>query len=188
MKRMLRPTYLTISNILTASRIVSTPFIVAGLVHGWFRVVFVLFALAAITDMLDGYLARLWDERTVLGAYLDPLADKILFISCFITLSYIQFPSLPLPWWFVTLVLLREAVVVFGAIFVMMRKKQSIAIEPTQSGKFTAAGYMVLIGWLFICHFFSWMPLKTFTVALVCLSGLALVSLVQYIRRGVALL
>lgn len=180
----LQSRWLTISNILTFARLCSTPFIVWGLVAGWAKLVFALFVAAGLTDVLDGYLARKRDEQTMVGAYLDPIADKVLLTSCFITLACVQLESVSLPGWFVCIVLVRELVILCGAILVVWRNPRA-SVSPTLSGKLTTAGYMVLIGWLFVCHFASWMPKKSFFVVVVAVALLATVSLIQYLWRGV---
>lgn len=176
--------WFTISNILTAARLCSTPFIVWGLLIGWHKLVFALFVGAGITDMLDGYLARLRNEQTVVGAYLDPVADKVLLTSCFCTLAWIQLETVSLPWWFVATVLVRELVILCGAVLVVWRNPRA-SVAPTLSGKLTTAGYMVLIGWLLTCHFGGWLPHKSFFTALVVVALFAVASLLQYVWRGV---
>jgi len=178
---------LTLSNVLTLLRIIATPCIVALLVHGWLKATVALFAFAALTDLFDGYLARRWNEHTVLGSYLDPIADKVLVLSCFATLFYLDI-SVLLPRWFLLLVLVREVIIISGAFFVRLRYGSSYRIEPTMSGKLTAAGYMVLIGWILMCHFFSWMPIMSVGILLIALSCLAFISLAHYVARSISLL
>jgi len=174
----------TISNLLSLSRIAMAPFIVMGLVSGRIFLVLGLFVLASLTDLLDGYFARLFNEPTVLGTYLDPLADKVLLLSCFGTLAVIHFPSLPLPWWFIVLVFARETVIVVGAVALLFRKPRTL-VTPTRGGKLTTVGYMILIMWIIICRIFLWMPLKTFYFVLTGVTILALFSLAEYVWRGV---
>jgi cardiolipin synthase len=183
-REQLQSRWLTIPNLLTFSRIVATPFIVWGLVMNYWKAVFGLFLYAGLTDALDGFLARKLNAESIVGAYLDPIADKILFVSSFVTLFIVQFPSVPLPWWFVTLVLLREAVILIGSVVVVWCRPKAV-IKPSKGGKLTVTGYTILIAWLFICHFASWMPRKSFTVGLVLVAALACISLMQYLWRGV---
>ena len=156
----------------------------AGLVAGLWRMVFALFITAGITDTLDGYLARRLQAQSIVGAYLDPIADKVLFVSCFITLALIQFPSVTIPRWFLVLVLVREAVILTGAVIVVWLRPRA-TVAPTKSGKLTTTGYAVVVGWMFVCYFASWMPKKSFTAVLIIVAGLATVSLLQYLWRGV---
>lgn len=173
----------TISNVLTVMRIVCAPIIVAALWARWWRASFLLFILAAGTDLLDGYLARLLNEPTVLGTYLDPLADKILVSSCFSTLWLIQFPSLPIPWWFVGVVLGRELLLILGGIY-LVRRGVGAAVRPSRGGKVTMAGYSLLIVWIFACYFGDWQPVRTYYCVLMIVTTLSLYSLGGYCRRA----
>lgn len=175
--------WLTLPNILTASRLIATPFIVWGLVIGWWKLVFALFVYAGLTDLLDGWLARRLNDYSIVGAYLDPIADKVLFVSCFVTLFLIQFPSMSIPWWFVALVLGREALILGGAVLVVWQRPQA-KVAPTRLGKLTTFGYTVLVGWLFLCYFCGWAPQKSFSVGLIVVAASAFISLLEYLWRG----
>lgn len=79
---------LTVPNLLTASRIVSTPFLGYMVTHGHFEIALVLFVVAGITDVLDGYVARNFKgQMSSFGTFLDPLADKVMMTVMFTTLS-----------------------------------------------------------------------------------------------------
>ncbi len=83
---------LNLPNFLTILRVVSVPFFIYFLLEGsqLFRfLAFVLFGLASITDLIDGYLARKWKQETELGKFLDPLADKMLVLGAFITFLFV---------------------------------------------------------------------------------------------------
>lgn len=175
--------WLTVSNVLSLARLGVVPFIIYSLVmHQWHKA-FVLFALASVSDLLDGYLARLLQEQTVLGQYLDPLADKVLLLSCFCTFTYVQMETVPLPLWFIVLALIREAIIVCGGICMVLAGKGECT-APTFLGKLTTASYMGLIGWMFVCHFAGWLPCKSFYGAVIFVAGLAAASLAQYCLRG----
>ena len=75
-------------NLLTLARICLAPFLVAAILEKNFRLGFVLFVVAGLTDALDGGAARLLKQRTVLGAYLDPVADKLLLSTLFLVLLH----------------------------------------------------------------------------------------------------
>jgi cardiolipin synthase len=81
------------------------------ILQGRYPEVLVLFAVAAFTDALDGFLAKRFDWTSELGRILDPLADKLLLVTSFICLSMAGFA----PWWLTALVLLRDLVIGFGA-------------------------------------------------------------------------
>lgn len=80
--------------------------------QGRYELVLAIFALAAFTDALDGYLAKRFDWTSELGRHLDPLADKLLLVTMFICLSSIGL----VPWWLTGFVLLRDLIIVFGAL------------------------------------------------------------------------
>ena len=76
-------------NLLTLLRLFIVPFIVIAILDGDFRLAFGLFLLAGITDALDGLLARWLSQRTTLGQYLDPIADKLLLSTLFLVLTHV---------------------------------------------------------------------------------------------------
>jgi len=103
---------LNIPNILTLARIIMTPVIVYMVLSEQAWLALALMVIAGITDMLDGAIARYFNMRTTVGAYLDPLADKIMLISLFITLFIVE--QVPL---FVFLaIIFRDLIIVLGAI------------------------------------------------------------------------
>lgn len=75
-------------NLLTLLRICMAPFLVAAILEERFRAGFILFVAAGLTDALDGILARLLSQRTALGQYLDPVADKLLLSTLFLVLMH----------------------------------------------------------------------------------------------------
>jgi cardiolipin synthase (CMP-forming) len=102
---------LNVPNTLTFLRLLlAVPAVVAA-VNGHHRAALAVFAFAAATDGLDGYLARRLDARTQFGAYLDPVADKCLLSGMYLALGL----SATVPWWFVGLVLGRDLYILAGA-------------------------------------------------------------------------
>ncbi len=91
-------------------RIFLVPVLVIFLIQGSFLNAFIVFIVAGITDALDGFLARILNQKTVLGAYLDPLADKALLISTFVTLSILGI----IPAWLTVIVVSRDFVILLG--------------------------------------------------------------------------
>ena len=174
---------LTFSTMLTLVRIVLVPCIVIAMVKEYWQSAFLLFLIAAVTDSLDGLLARILHQKTFLGACLDPLADKILLIACFATLAFTHVLPFHVPYWFVVLVLLRELLVIIGFI-ALYYTKQFMDVAPTRLGKATAALQMLFIGWLLLCYLQGWAPAKTYYVALYSITVLIVTSFIQYARIG----
>ncbi len=174
---------MTFPTILTCIRIILVPYIIASmLLHLW-GLAFLFFFVAAITDCLDGNLARLLHEKTFLGACLDPIADKLLLISFFFTLVFLETPLFPVPLWFVLLVLLKESIVIFGAAFILLSGRH-LDVRPTALGKATTVIQMLFIIWLFACYYFHWMPVKTYYMMLALMLLMVILSFVQYARIG----
>ncbi len=101
---------MNIPNSLTLLRIILVPVIVIFLIDGDYLGAVIIFIIAGITDGLDGFLARVLKQKTILGAYLDPLADKALLISSFITLSVLGI----IPGWLAVIVISRDMVILLG--------------------------------------------------------------------------
>ena len=95
---------LTAPNQLTLLRLVFLPFIIIKLVEGHYGWALALFLLAGLSDALDGLLARTLKQQTVLGQYLDPIADKLLLSTVFMVLSILH----KIPWKFTVLVFSRD--------------------------------------------------------------------------------
>jgi cardiolipin synthase len=104
---------LTIANQLTILRIVLVPAFVLLVVYGRLGAALIVFGIAGITDALDGLIARLAGQRTSIGAWLDPMADKLLLVATFVVLTL---PGIPLtnhlPAWLTVLVISRDVVIV----------------------------------------------------------------------------
>ena len=99
-------------NLLCVLRILLIYPVAHGILLGHFPAVMALFAVAAFTDGLDGFLAKRFGWHSELGKVLDPLADKLLLVTVFICLAVEGL----VPWWFAGLVLLRDLVILFGAL------------------------------------------------------------------------
>lgn len=175
---------MTISTWLTLARIALVPIIVVAMITSQWGLAFWLFVTAAVTDVLDGNVARWRNEQTFLGACLDPIADKFLLISCFCTLAFVRTPLFSIPRWFVIFMLIKELIIVGGA-YVIYLTRGSVSIEPTRLGKMTTVFQVIFIIWLFACYFFQWVPVKTYCVMLTGVLVIVGVSFTQYLVIGV---
>jgi cardiolipin synthase len=99
------------ANLLTIARIVATPFVVVAILNGYQYRALVLLALAAFTDFLDGEVARRFSLSSPFGAYLDPIADKILLSGVFLALGAAHIA----PWWLILLIFGRDLYILLGA-------------------------------------------------------------------------
>jgi cardiolipin synthase len=119
-----------LANWLTVLRILLIPVFVSLLVYRRPGPALVVFAAAALTDLLDGYVARHRGIQSRLGAFLDPMADKLLLISSFVTLTWLK----ALPFWIAAVVISRDIILVVGALAIHMAGGR-IYPRPTWAGK-----------------------------------------------------
>lgn len=123
----------TVPTLLTFLRLILVvPLTWAITIHEW-ELAFILFIFAAITDVLDGYLARRLHQETFFGACFDPVADKILTIGCYTTLV-LEAGDTYLPLWFFYLILGKELLLIVGALLFGLLQN-TVTIRPNYWGK-----------------------------------------------------
>ena len=106
-----------------------------------------IFFVAAMTDYADGVIARRYNQRTRLGAFLDPLADKLLILTAITILFLLPWgENWKIPAWFVGLVFLRDAIV-WGGIAILRYLNRSVKIKPHWTGKACTASIMFTVSW-----------------------------------------
>ncbi len=132
---------MNIPNLITIGRILLVPLTVWLIISGEFLLAFVAFVTAGISDGVDGFIARRYNLRTELGAYLDPIADKALLVSIYVSLGLLQH----LPAWLVILVVTRDVLIV-GAVILSWVLGKPIIVAPSKASKVNTAGQIVLAG------------------------------------------
>jgi cardiolipin synthase (CMP-forming) len=173
---------LSIPNYLTLFRILLTPVFFIALVsyapekEGLRFTALVIFVIAALTDALDGLLARFLKQRTALGQMLDPLADKILLMSGYIGLLFVA--SLPFrpPLWVTITIIFRDLILLAG-FFALHFASVKVEVQPNVWGKLTTVSQMLLLCFILL----EWpvaVPLAYLTVTFTIVSGMI------YITRG----
>jgi cardiolipin synthase len=131
---------MNLPNILTLTRVLLIPLFVIFIINKRFEWALITFAIAGITDGIDGLIARITHQRTELGAYLDPIADKLLLFSAFISLAIIEI----IPSWLVVIVITRDVIILVGFL-VMMLTNYHPKINPSLLSKMTTAFQIVTI-------------------------------------------
>jgi cardiolipin synthase (CMP-forming) len=123
-----------------------------GVDQEWERILAcIVFAVASISDAVDGYIARRYKQKTELGTYLDPLADKMLLVSALVLLS-VRFkdgPFAQLPLWFPVLVISRDLIILGGIILIHMLTGH-VKARPRLVGKAATVCQMVVLGWILL--------------------------------------
>lgn len=134
---------LTVANQLTILRVMLIPAFVLLLVYGYLGWALITFLVAGITDALDGLIARRAGQRTSLGAWLDPMADKLLLVTTFVVLTL---PVIPLtnrlPLWLTILVISRDILIV-GVVAIINLAIGPRTFTPSLWGKLATATYIV---------------------------------------------
>jgi cardiolipin synthase len=172
---------MNLPNLLTILRILLIPFFINLLIYGYYRSALGVFLLAGITDGLDGLIARTANQRTELGTYLDPLADKLLLTSGFASLSILGF----IPTWSAVVVVSRDAILILGVLILHLTQPE-VKIQPSFLGKITTVAQLAYILLVLVLMVLGQNPERLFfllilTVLFTVLSGL------HYIYRNLKL-
>jgi cardiolipin synthase (CMP-forming) len=171
---------LSIPNLITLARILLVPVVVWAIATGQMYFAFLLFLAAGISDAVDGFLAKRFGMKTELGAYLDPLADKVLIVSIYVTLGITGV----IPLWIVILVVSRDFMIV-GAIILSWLVDRPVEIRPHMISKVNTAAQIVYACLVLASHGFEFdiEPVLTLVMALVAV--LTLVSVGLYLGEWV---
>jgi CDP-diacylglycerol--glycerol-3-phosphate 3-phosphatidyltransferase len=145
---------MTTANKVTIVRILLVPFFIVQVIyyvdtgHEYHRLLALLsFALAAISDGVDGYIARRYNQRSELGAILDPLADKLLLVSGIVLLSLDNGTRLPhIPLWMTATILSRDVLLLLGLV-VIHYVNGHVKVKPIMAGKLATVLQMVTVIW-----------------------------------------
>lgn len=135
---------MNLPNLISLGRLLSVPVVVWLILKGWYLSAFLIFVAAGISDAVDGLLARRLNARSVLGSYLDPLADKVLLVSVYVLLGINEL----LPAWIVILVVFRDGLLMAGAILWRLLMASRLEVAPLLISKINTAAQIVLAGWV----------------------------------------
>jgi cardiolipin synthase (CMP-forming) len=127
-------------NSISVARILLVPLVIWFIITGQFTLAFLGFLAAGVSDGIDGFLARHFNQRTDLGAYLDPIADKALLVSIYAALGFLKI----LPSWLVILVVSRDVLIV-GAVILAWILDRPLAMKPSWISKVNTAAQIMLV-------------------------------------------
>jgi cardiolipin synthase len=168
-------------NLITLLRIGAIPLFLILLTDGRYSEALFVFVVAGATDSLDGALARLTNSHTAFGAYIDPLADKLLLVSAFLILAFLGF----IPRWLTILVISRDVLILIGFAVLFFMTGHSITVRPTFVGK-TCTFFQLLTVTLTLVslHDPAWRFPLLWNAAVLLTGGATIVSGWQYLSRG----
>ncbi len=172
---------MSIPNLLTVCRILLTPLLVWLLLEKKLKAALVVFFIAGLTDGLDGLIARVFSQKTRLGAYLDPLADKLLLVSTFILLGIQDL----IPHWLAVIAVSRDILIILG-VSTLMIHHVPLEIRPSVLSKATTLFqlltlFAVMGSWLFP------LPSPAYSVLFVVTALLSVLSGIHYVHLGISL-
>ena len=169
---------MNIPNSLTILRILLIPVYIGCMTYGAYGLALVALLLAGLTDAIDGIIARRWNQQTRLGMFLDPLADKLLLTSGFLSLGVLHL----IPFWVVILVVSRDVILLLGTAVAHLIATP-IDVTPTIWGKGTTA---LQLAYVFLVVFLTWLnvDLSVLIPLLVVMVGFTLTSGFHYLYRG----
>ncbi len=172
---------LNLANCLTLFRILTIPIFLEFLAYHFYWEALLVFAVGGFTDFFDGYVARRMNQQTALGAYLDPVADKLLVITSFVMLGSIG----GIPIWLTVVVVARDVLIVLGYAIIYVLVDERLQVRPSLIGKWsTTLQLLTLAVALLMLHdprLISDWVLNAFIAA----SALAtVISGFQYLYRG----
>jgi cardiolipin synthase (CMP-forming) len=171
---------LSIPNLITLARILSVPIMVWSIMNGWMLAAFLLFLAAGVSDAVDGYLAKRFAMTSELGAYLDPLADKALIVSIYVTLGV----SGEIPRWLVILVVSRDIMIV-GAVLLAWLVGKPLPMKPLLVSKLNTGAQLLFAGVVLATLGLRFEANWLVAAAMAAVTLLTLVSIAAYVREWV---
>jgi cardiolipin synthase (CMP-forming) len=172
---------MTIPNLLTILRVLLVPIFIIYIINDRAMGSLIIFLIASISDALDGFIARIFHQKSDLGAHLDPLADKILLISAYITLAVLKM----IPPWLAILIISRDVIILLG-VLVLYINRRPVKVHPSLLSKSTTCLQIGTILMILSSGYISIEPIKIY--AFWFTAGVTIASGLQYIRIGLLIL
>lgn len=172
---------LNVPNVLTLARIFAVPLFLSLLVEGEHDAALAVFIAAGLTDAADGFIARMFDMRTELGAHMDPLADKLLVVSSFIVLGIEGLVPRPL----MIVVITRDVVILGGFLMTAAVVGKAMAMAPSLWGKLTTFTQLLTVT-LVLVDLAAWWDVPTLLLQAVFVATAvsSAISGAGYVMRG----
>jgi cardiolipin synthase (CMP-forming) len=167
---------LNLANLLTMLRFCLVPIVIVAIINKQWTLAFVLFVTAGVTDAVDGFIARHFDMRTELGAYLDPLADKALLVSIYITMAIGNY----IPVWLAVLVVSRD-ILIIGAVIVSWLLDNPVEINPLRLSKANTLAQISFVALMLFLLAFTLSMDMLVMLGIGAVTALTLASMIAYL-------
>jgi cardiolipin synthase len=168
----------SLPNFISLVRLGLVPLAIVLIVHGQWRAAFVVFVAAGVSDAVDGFIAKRFDLQSELGAYLDPVADKALLVSIYVTLAIAGV----IPVEIAILVVARDVMIV-GAIVIAFLMNRPIAIRPLFVSKLNTAAQIVAAALILAAKAMDWDMAPWAKPALYLVAALTVASAAAYLAQ-----
>ena len=172
---------MTIPNLITILRVLLVPIFIIYMINDRVLGSLIIFVIASASDALDGFIARVFHKKSDLGAYLDPLADKILLIAAYTTLAILKM----IPPWLAVLIISRDVIILLG-VLVLYLNRHPVKIHPSLLSKSTTCLQIATILMVLSNSYLNLEPIKMYAFWLT--AGFTIASGLQYIRIGLVIL
>ena len=153
---------MSIPNLISLARLMAVPVMIYLILNGYYFGAFWLFVAAGVSDAVDGYIAKQLGQETILGSFLDPLADKALLVGVYITLGQENL----LPSWLVIMVVFRDLVIIGGVVLLHI-STNSVKMKPLIVSKINTAAQILLVAIVLANLAFSQLAWSEFVLILV---------------------
>ncbi len=167
---------MTIPNFITIGRLMIVPLVIMMIVQGNWQIAFALFVIAGISDAVDGFLARRFAMHSELGAYLDPVADKALLVSIYMTLAILNI----IPAWVAILVISRDIMIV-SAVLLSWLLENPLEMRPFLVSKLNTFAQIAFAAVLLAARAFDVDPGIWFAVSMWTVAALTVASAAAYL-------
>jgi cardiolipin synthase (CMP-forming) len=172
--------YRSLPNLISLGRLVLAPAIIALIVAQRWKEACVVFIIAGLSDAVDGWLAKTFDLRTELGAYLDPLADKALIVSIYVTLANIG--VLPAP---IAIIVVARDVMIIGAFMISWFMRKPVKLKPLMISKLNTAAQISFAAMVLGVKAFDFPAAAWFNISLYVVAALTLASTAAYFSQWI---
>jgi len=172
---------MTIPNLITILMVLLVPIFVIYIINDRTLGSLIIFVIASISDALDGFIARVFHQKSDLGVYLDPLADKILLVTAYTTLAILKM----IPPWLAVLIISRDVIILLGVLLLYLNR-HPVKVHPSLLSKSTTCLQIATILMILSNSYLNIEPIKMYAFWIT--AGFTIASGLQYIRIGLVIL